>query len=1171
MWGAAPLNSCRAVIFAAALALLWIAPSSAAVRVSDSASAAAAAATITSVNPMSGAVGSVVTITGTNFVDVSKVTFYDHPAASFTVNSPTSITAVVPAGTPSPGRWRVVTPAGTAVYDPLFTITGTPTITSVSPMSGTVGSAVTITGSNFANVTKVTFYDYPSPSFTVNSPTSITAAVPAGTPSPGRWRVVNPAHTAVYDPLFTVTGTPTITGVSPMSGPVGGTVTITGSNFANVTKVTLYDYPSPSFTFNSPSSITAVVPAGTPSPGRWRVVNPAYTAVYSPLFTIGPDATGPTTPAGLVTGGSAQTGITLSWSASSDNVGVTGYSVYLDGSMVASTAATNYTFGGLVCGTSYTLGVAASDGAGNTSPRSILTAATSACQGSGGSIEYRFAYSNRADQNSMPSYGYNLIDVATKSEADATPAGTQGQVWLYDYDNTTCGWEKDDAYIKNMVSPMANDPKVAGFYFANESDPIACPNAIQQHRGRHALIKSLAPNKYTILAVDSNWRDHFSTQVPMWKGVADYLVYNPYICYVGKPCDFAWLDTVIKAADTNGTPYFIALQAFAEGNEWRWPTASEEKQMLDRLKTSNASGYMTFSWNWNNDPLLNHPDVLQAIKEFNLGTSTPGDTTPPTAPAALTMIDASQTSVSLSWGASTDNVGVSGYNVYRGSSLAGSTSTATYTVSGLACGTSYTFAVEAKDAAGNTSPRSTVTATTTACSTPGADTVPPSTPSMLSATAATSTSLSFSWGAATDNIEVVGYGVYRNGTLVASTAQTNYSFTGLSCGTSYALAVDAYDAAGNRSPQTSLIAATSPCPDTIAPTAPGNLTVTATTTTSIALLWSPSLDNVAVGGYELLQNGTKIANTAATDYTFSGLTCATSYALAVRAYDVAGNRSPATSISDTTSACSAPPPPPASDPVIAAAGDICASAIDCDPTADLVEQISPARALTLGDNAYPDGTLSQFNSYYEPNWGRFKAKTSPAPGNHDYHLAGASGYFSYFGSLAPAEYYSYDVGSWHLISLNSEISVSSSSAQLTWLRSDLAAHANKCTLAYWHKPRFSSGTTHGGSSSYAPFWDALYAAKADVVLTGHEHNYERFAKQNPSGAADATNGIRQFVVGTGGASHGYPFGTPVANSEVRNDNTWGVLKLTLHPTSYDWQFVPIAGSSFTDSGSGSCH
>jgi IPT/TIG domain/Fibronectin type III domain/Calcineurin-like phosphoesterase len=636
-WGIFPQTSrMLAAIVGVTIALL--APAS-------SGAGTSAAATITSVSPTSGAVGSAVTITGTNFVNVSQVTFYDSPSPSWTVNSNTSITAVVPAGTPSPGRWRVVTPDGTAVYDAAFTVTGTPTITSVSPTSGAVGSAVTITGSNLANVTKVTFYDSPSPSWTLNSPTSITAVVPAGTPSPGRWRVVNPAYTAVYDPTFTVTGTPTITNVSPTSGAVGSAVTITGANFANVTKVTFYDSPSPSWTLNSPTSITAVVPAGTPSPGRWRVVNPAYTAVYNSLFSV---------------------------------------------------------------------------------------------------------------------------------------------------------------------------------------------------------------------------------------------------------------------------------------------TAS--------------------------------------------------DTTAPTTPTGLSVTGATQTSISLSWNASNDNVGVTGYNVYRDGTLAATANITSLTADSLTCGKTYGFTVQAKDAAGNVSGQSpSVGASTAACTSGG-------------------------------------------------------------------------------------------------------------------------------------------------------------------------------------------------DPVITAAGDICNSSLNCSATATLVEQINPTRALTLGDNAYNDGSLTQYNTYYNPNWGRFRAKTSPSTGNHEYHTSGAADYFTYFGStLAPGPYYSYDIGAWHLISLasSSGVSPSGGGAEETWLKQDLAAHTNKCVLAYWHEPRWSSGTTHGSNSSWSAIWTDLYAAHADVVLNGHEHNYERFAKQNPSGAADAA-GIREFVVGTGGASHGYPFGTPLANSQVRNDSTWGVLKLTLHATGYDWQFVPVAGSTFTDSGSDSC-
>jgi hypothetical protein len=359
---------------------------------------------------------------------------------------------------------------------------------------------------------------------------------------------------------------------------------------------------------------------------------------------------------------------------------------------------------------------------------------------------------------------------------------------------------------------------------------------------------------------------------------------------------------------------------------------------------------------------------------------------------------------------------------------------------------------------------------------------------------------------------------------------------------------------------------TAPPPDTTPPTTPTNFAVTGEAAESISVAWNESSDDVGVTEYGLYLNGTRVATTPSTSYTFTGLRCVTVYTLAVDAADAEGNRSEQTSLSASSGAC------PTGDPVITAAGDICNSTLNCALTAALVEQINPARALTLGDNAYNDGSLTQYNSYYNPNWGRFKSKTSPAPGNHEYHVSGAADYFTYFGStLAPGPYYSYDVGSWHLISLasSSGLSPSAGGAEETWLKQDLAAHQNKCILAYWHEPRWSSGTTHGSSSSWSAVWNDLYAAHADVVLNGHEHNYERFAKQNTSGAADP-NGIREFVVGTGGASHGYPFGTPLANSEVRNNTTWGVLKLTLHATGYDWEFVPVAGSTFTDSGSDSC-
>src|SRR5215213_7496318 len=266
------------------------------------------------------------------------------------------------------------------------------------------------------------------------------------------------------------------------------------------------------------------------------------------------------------------------------------------------------------------------------------------------------------------------------------------------------------------------------------------------------------------------------------------------------------------------------------------------------------------------------------------------------------------------------------------------------------------------------------------------------------------------------------------------------------------------------------------------------------------------------------------------------------------------------------------------DPVLVGAGDIasCRSTGD-EATAGLLAGIDGTVA-TFGDNAYPRGTDADFAECYEPSWGQFKARTFPSPGNHE--AVGSSGYFDYFGAAAgePGKgYYSYDVGSWHVISLNSNCSsvvggCASGSPQEQWLKADLAAHSNACTLAYWHHPRFSSKLSSGGNSSMKPFWDALYAApnKAEVVLNGHIHNYERFAPQTPSGVADPAQGIREFVVGTGGYSLN-SFKTTVANSQVRKANAAGVLKLTLHPSSYDWQFVTAPGGTVADSGSGSCH
>ena len=263
------------------------------------------------------------------------------------------------------------------------------------------------------------------------------------------------------------------------------------------------------------------------------------------------------------------------------------------------------------------------------------------------------------------------------------------------------------------------------------------------------------------------------------------------------------------------------------------------------------------------------------------------------------------------------------------------------------------------------------------------------------------------------------------------------------------------------------------------------------------------------------------------------------------------------------------------DSVLAAAGDIadCTSPND-EATATLLGTMPGATVAALGDNAYPDGSTQDYQNCYEPSWGLYKPQTLPAVGNHEYNTAGASGYFTYFGAAAgdPSKgYYSYDLGSWHVVVLNSNCSkvggCGGTSPQVQWLKSDLSAHPNACTLAYWHAPRFSSSQT---STPLGAFWNALYKARAEVVLNGHKHNYERFAEQTPLGIAKPGQGIREFVVGTGGEQL-HAFTSVRANSEVRDASTFGVLKLTLHAGSYDWEFVPVAGQSFTDSGTTSCH
>jgi|GEM_PF-942954 len=359
----------------------------------------------------------------------------------------------------------------------------------------------------------------------------------------------------------------------------------------------------------------------------------------------------------------------------------------------------------------------------------------------------------------------------------------------------------------------------------------------------------------------------------------------------------------------------------------------------------------------------------------------------------------------------------------------------------------------------------------------------------------------------------------------------------------------------------------------------------ASTAVDVSGAWSVTLDNVQPGTHDYRASATDAAGV-------------TSPANNPRSVTVAGG--PAGSVASATTASASSS---TSGTVVAiASGDIAcdsASGGGCQQmaTSDILQSVNPDIVMPLGDNQYECGSLAEYNTFYGPSWGRWLSKTHPAPGNHEYEAsstpgdrcynapAGAPGYFTYFGDKATPDkpgctvgcsgYYSYDVGAWHIIVLNSICDHAGGcglgSPQETWLKDDLAAHPTACTLAYWHYPRFSSGMS--GSTflnGLKAIWQDLYNGGVDIVLNAHDHDYERFARLDVNGNPDPTNGIREFVLGTGGRSH-QPWGPIAAGSQLRDNTIYGVLELRLNPSSYSWKFLPVAGRHFTDSGSEACH
>ncbi|MBE8520984.1 discoidin domain-containing protein [Amycolatopsis sp. H6(2020)] len=361
--------------------------------------------------------------------------------------------------------------------------------------------------------------------------------------------------------------------------------------------------------------------------------------------------------------------------------------------------------------------------------------------------------------------------------------------------------------------------------------------------------------------------------------------------------------------------------------------------------------------------------------------------------------------------------------------------------------------------------------------------------------------------------------------------------------------------------------------DTQAPSTPAGLTAGTATATSVPLTWGAATDNVGVTGYDILRNGTAVATSATTSYTDTGLTPATSYTYAVRARDAAGNTSTvSTPITVKTAAGSA-------GFVLAAAGDIAekctASSSGCvhPKTAKLVENMAPAAVITMGDNQYDEPTLADFKNYYDKSWGKFKSITRPVPGNHESY-SGFTGYDQYFGAIAKPQgqrYYSWEMGNWHFIALDSNDFVThdefAEPPQITWLKQDLATNKKGCVAAYYHHPRWSSGD-HGDNTDSIELWNLMVASKVDLVLNGHDHDYERFLPQNADGKADA-DGPVEIVGGSGGANL-YDL-SPAHPTTAKLLKTFGVLKLSMTDTSFQTQLIGVDNKVLDSSPAYTCH
>ena len=595
-------------------------------------------------------------------------------------------------------------------------------------------------------------------------------------------------------------------------------------------------------------AVDAVDAAGNASAQSTVTATPGPCGGGSPPVAPAPpgDTTPPSTPTGVSVSGVSQTAVTLSWSASSDDVGVAGYRLYQDGSGVGTVTGTNFTFTGLSCATTYAVGVAAFDAAGNVSGTVLSDVATQACAGDStppstpaglaisavDETSATLSWSPASDDTGVT--GYRLFQGGSQVGTSTTTS--------FGYTGLTCA----TTYTLGVAAVDAAG-NVSGTAIKSLTT-AACPDTTPP-----STPTGLATSAIGQTSVALSW--NASTDDV---GVTGYRVFRDG-SQVGTPSATSFSFTGL----TCGTTYTLGVAAVdAAGN-------------------------------------------VSGIATSNVATAACPDTTPPSTPTGLATSAIAATSANLSWTASTDNIAVTGYRLFRDGSQVGTSATTNFSFTGLTCETTYMLGVAAVDAAGNVSGTASESVPTAACP----DTTPPSTPTGLATSAIGQTSATLSWTASTDNVAVTGYRLFQGGSQVGTSATTSFGYTGLTCGTTYTLAVVAVDAAGNVSGTATKSVTTTACADTTPPSTPTGLATSAVAATSATLSWTASTDNVAVTGYRLFQGGSQVGTSATTSFGYTGLTCATTYTLGVAAVDAAGNVSGTATKSLTTAACPDTTPP----------------------------------------------------------------------------------------------------------------------------------------------------------------------------------------------------------------------------------------------------------------------